>query len=193
MIDPDRGSHDPRISVDHDLLETLRLAQRLGVVGSGSVIDAAEHALQYVEALAPVPAGSRLVDLGSGGGLPALVVGRSRPDLELLLIDRRQKRADFLARAVARLGLDGTVRCDDVRRLVDDVDSGSVRAFDAVTARSFGPPSPTMRVARSLLTPGGCFVVSEPPSGDRWDPELLAELGAERVRCGGVSRFTFAS
>lgn len=182
-----------RSASDDELIETLRLAQRLGFIGAGAVPDAAAHAEQFVHALAELPAHRRVVDLGSGGGLPSLVVGWLRPDLELLLIDRREKRTDFLARGVARLGLWAEVRCQDVERLVTEVRGGVTRPFDAVTARSFGPPASTLRVARSLLVDGGLFVVSEPPAGDRWDPALLDELCARRVRLGGVSRFTFGS
>ena len=62
-------------------------------------------------------------------------------------------------------------------------------AFDAVVARGFGPPERTLRVATRLVRVGGAVVISEPPSGDRWDPALLTELGVRRRRVGPVSRF----
>ena len=48
--------------------------------------------------------GTRLVDLGSGGGLPGLVLADAYPERAITLVDRREKRTDFLRRAVRRLG-----------------------------------------------------------------------------------------
>ncbi len=99
--------------------------------------------------------GARLIDIGSGGGLPGLVLADAFPSGQITLVDRRQKRTDFLARAVSRLGLDHvTVRCDDVADIADAVGSGIEPAFDVVTARGFGPPDTTLRLAARLLVRG---------------------------------------
>ena len=174
-----------RPGVPHELLETLRLAQRFGVLGARPVEDAVEHARAFVRALAPVR--GRVVDLGSGGGLPGLVVAVDRPDLDVVLIDRRQKRTDLLERAVVRLGVEDRVQvvCDDARRLRQLFPEG----FDGVTARSFGPPSVTLSIASDCLAEGGRIVVSEPPTGDRWAADLLRELDLEVIREGSVAVF----
>ncbi|MDJ0771618.1 MAG: class I SAM-dependent methyltransferase [Ilumatobacter sp.] len=173
-----------------DLLETLRDAQRFGFFGPGSIEDAAAHAAAFVEAIAAVDDGSRIVDLGSGGGLPGLVVADARRGDAIVLIDRRQKRTDFLERAVRRLGFEHVdVWCADVDVLCDEVGAGRCRPFDVVTARGFGPPATTLRTALRLLAPSGRVVISEPPTGDRWSPELLAELGVESERHGPVAVF----
>ena len=54
-------------------------------------------------------------------------------------------------------------------------------SFDAVVARGFGPPDMTLALASQLIRTTGRVVISEPPSGDRWTPDLLAELGVHRV------------
>ena len=174
-----------RPGVPYELLETLRLAQRFGVLGDAPVEEAVEHARAFVRALAPVH--GRVVDLGSGGGLPGLVVAVDRPDLDVVLIDRRQKRTDLLERAVVRLGVEDRVQvvCDDARRLRRHFPEG----FDGVTARSFGPPSVTLSIAVDCLAEGGRIVVSEPPTGNRWAPELVRELGLEVTRDGPVAVF----
>ena len=151
---------------------------------------AVEHAASYVDAIGEVPEGARIVDIGSGGGLPGLVVARALPHAEVLLVDRREKRTDFLERAVRRLGLARTgVRCVDVAVLTDEIAAGAERPFDVVTARGFGPPESTLRLAHRLIGPAGVIVISEPPSGDRWDPALLAELGLRSERHGPIRRF----
>jgi 16S rRNA (guanine527-N7)-methyltransferase len=181
-------SADP---VTPELLETLRLAQRFGFFGDRAVEHAAKHSVEFVTALGDLPAGSRLIDLGSGGGLPGLVLASAYPECELVLLDRRTKRTDFLERAVRRHGWRHVaVWCGDATDVVRAVGDGSTLPFDVVTARGFGPPEFTLRTAMRLLAGGGRVVISEPPEGDRWDPTLLAELGVRGARRGAVRVFT---
>lgn len=177
--------------MDERLLETLRDAQRFGFFGDRPVDEAARHSSAFVDALGPIPDGSRLVDLGSGGGLPGLVLAEAYRQVSVTLVDRRQKRTDFLQRAVLRLGWDHVhVVAGDVEDLARRVTDGTVPAFDAVTARGFGPPGTTLALAVELVAQDGRIVISEPPHDDRWDPELLASLGVSRNRIGPVSVFT---
>jgi 16S rRNA (guanine527-N7)-methyltransferase len=131
-----------------------------------------------------------VLDLGSGGGLPGLVIAEARTDLRVVLLDRRQKRTDFLALAVSRLGFTHVdVRCQDAALASAEIEAGAIPPFDAVTARGFGPPEVTLRLAHGCIHVGGRIVISEPPSGDRWDPELLRELDLRVVSRGAVIRF----
>jgi 16S rRNA (guanine527-N7)-methyltransferase len=172
------------------LLETLRDAQRFGFFGPGDVAAAAAHSRGFVDAIGELQAGCRLVDLGSGGGLPGLILADAYPNVSIVLLDRRQKRTDFLERAVRRLGWTHVeVRCDDVRRLEEEVVSGTTPPFDVVTARGFGPPATTLSAAVTLCAPGGRIVISEPPGGDRWDPDLLDALALTSDRRGAVRIF----
>jgi 16S rRNA (guanine527-N7)-methyltransferase len=111
--------------------------------------------------------------------VPGLVVAVDRPDLQLTLLDRRTKRTDFLAQMIRRLGLTAhtTVLAVDVE---DAIRLGHV-GFDAAIARGFGPPEFTLRAAVGCVRAGGVIVISEPPSGDRWDSELLSELHLVRT------------
>lgn len=171
------------------LFETLREAQRFGFFGAAPIEDAVDHARSFVEALAPISPGSRVIDLGSGGGLPGLVIADARPDLAVTLLDRRQKRTDFLELAVRRLEWSHVVvRAGDVREVARDVSSGAP-AFDAATARGFGPPEFTLRQATGVVSASGTIVISEPPSGDRWPAELLDELSVTSERAGAVRIF----
>ena len=178
--------------MDHALTETLRSAQRLGFLGAAPIEDAIEHARGYLPAVGPLTAGSRLADLGSGGGLPGLVLAIAHPEVDVVLIDRRQKRTDFLERAIRRLGTtNAAVWCRDVADVARSVESGEIAPFDAVTARGFGPPATTLTLATRLLagSPGARIVISEPPAGDRWDPALLTRLGLVGERVGPVRWF----
>ncbi|HEX6658411.1 MAG TPA: RsmG family class I SAM-dependent methyltransferase [Ilumatobacter sp.] len=173
-----------------ETIEALRESQRLGFLGARPVEQAAEHAAAFATALGPLPDGARLIDLGSGGGLPGLVLAELLPRCSITLVDRRQKRTDFLQRAVRRLGHDHVdVREADVAVVVHDVEAGVEPAFDVVTARSFGPPDTTLRLARRLTHAGGTIVISEPPTGERWDQGFLQELGLDAERIGPVRVF----
>lgn len=161
------------------LFAVLTESQDLGFLGARPVAEVVEHARSFVAALADLSAGSRIIDLGSGGGVPGLVIAHDRPDLEVHLLDRRTKRTDFLERVVRRLGW-----TDRVRVIPLDVEAYIAEAppaFAAAVARGFGPPDVTVSAAAELVGPGGLIVISEPPTGDRWASSLLERIGVERV------------
>lgn len=135
-----------------------------------------EHADAFVAAVASVH--GRLADLGSGGGVPGLVIAWRRPDLDIVLVERRNARADHLRRLVRALHLTERVT-------VDASDAGELPAgtFQAVVARRFGPPAATLAAAARLLADGGRLVVSEPPQPDpqRWPASELRRRGLRLV------------
>ena len=139
---------------DEAVLETLGEAQRLGFLGAAPISLMIEHALQYVPAL-PVEVSS-VVDVGAGGGLPGLVVALARPDLDVVLLDRRTRRTDFLSRAVRRLGLAERVRVlpGDAATLAHDVRWRG--HFGAAIARGLGSPAITAELCRGFVGDGGC-------------------------------------
>ena len=165
----------------------LEESRRLGFLGARPVEEVVAHARAFVDALDGVV--GEVADLGAGGGVPGLVIAHDRPDLELTLIDRRAKRTDFLERMVRRLRW--TDRVHVLTADVEQVVRIAPASFDAVVARGFGPPEPTLSLAVGLVRAGGRVIISEPPVGDRWRPDLLAELGVFRVteRDGPVAVF----
>lgn len=176
------------VSSDDDLVRALTESRRLGFLGARPIGEVIEHARAFVVALDPLPARSRVLDLGSGGGVPGLVIAHDRPDLRMVLLDRRTKRTDFLRRVVHRLQWSDRVEviADDVATLL----AGEPGSFDAVVARGFGPPELTLSAAARLVRPNGVIVISEPPSGDRWSPETIAALGTDRLSASaGVAVF----
>jgi 16S rRNA (guanine527-N7)-methyltransferase len=157
------------------LVGHLGRARDLGFLGPGPVEDHIDHAEVFVRALEPVQ--GTVVDLGSGGGVPGLVIALARPELHLVLVDARAKRCRFLEGAVAELALDAEV----VEGRAEVLGHSSLRGTaDAVVARSFGVPAATAECAAPLLRLGGWLVVSEPPPpvpADRWPAGPLRELG----------------
>ena len=171
---------------DTALLAALAMIQARGAIGERSLVSAVAHADRFVEL---VPAGSRsLVDLGSGGGLPALVIAWRRADVTVTMVERRATRADLLRRAVTSLGLgeQSQVLNLDVAAVADK----SPHTFDVVTARSFADVATTARFVDMLLATAGVGLVSEPPT-DRaaaWTsaltgfPELLDDGVYQGIR-----------
>ncbi len=144
---------------DSRLISALAVIQARGAIGERSLADAVEHADRFVSL---IPEGSHsVVDLGSGGGLPALVIAWRRRDLRITMVERRATRADLLRRAVTSLDLGECVEVRDVDASL--VSSDSPRSFDIVTARSFGDVPTTAGFIDLLLADGGTALVSEPP------------------------------
>jgi 16S rRNA (guanine527-N7)-methyltransferase len=162
------------------LVDALLDAQRLGFLGSRPIPEVIEHARGFVRALRAREGDGvieSVLDLGSGGGVPGLIIAHDLPAVRLTLLDRRAKRTDALERLVRRLGWQDriTVACTDVTTFAPD------DPFDAVVARGFGPPEFTLAQAVRFVRDGGPIVISEPPEVDRWDDRLLADLGLRRV------------
>lgn len=156
------------------------MSQRLGFLGARPIDEVVEHAGAFVHALESVS--GRVVDLGSGGGVPGLVIAVARPDLRLTLVDRRTKRTDFLRRMVRRLQLDGRVTV--ISADIDELPHTGFVPHDAAVARGFGPPEVTLAAARRVVRADGVIVISEPPDDAvvaRWDEELLAASDVIRL------------
>jgi 16S rRNA (guanine527-N7)-methyltransferase len=161
------------------LTDELERSQRLGFIGPGPVAEHVAHASGFAAGLDAPP--GRFLDLGSGGGVPGLVLAALWPSAKAVLLDAGERRVAFLQEAVARLGLESRVealraRAEEAGRVAE------LRgAFDLVVARSFGAPAVTAECGAPFLRVGGRLVVSEPPedrhSGDRWPPDGLAPLG----------------
>jgi 16S rRNA (guanine527-N7)-methyltransferase len=170
-----------------ELRPVLEMIRARGPIGE-SVDEAIAHAERFIAAV-PVET-QTLVDLGSGGGVPGLVIAAARPAVAVTLVERRRTRADLLRRAVNALNLAAhtTVVEDDVRQMADAMPG----RFDVATARSFGPPSTTLRWASRLVRPGGTVLIGEPPGiqDDRWPADLLAQCAVDDAGVDqGVRRF----
>lgn len=172
------------------LLRVLCEAQRIGTLGPAPSVEIIRHATWFADALPPDA--TRVIDLGSGAGVPGLIVALVRPKLQVTLVDRRVKCTDALRRAVSVLDLTERVNvyCNDADHLhlLPEFD----RTFDAAISRGFGPPLRTLVLSAPYVRPGGVVVVSEPPSDlpDRWIGIDLAGMGLRGPqRVGPVAVF----
>jgi 16S rRNA (guanine527-N7)-methyltransferase len=180
----------PHPAEHEGLIRIFSAAQRIGALGTQPVKDMISHACSFADAL---PLSIRTcVDLGSGAGVPGLVIAIARPEIQITLVDRRSKRTDALQRAVKALGIEQQVSvvCADVESFAR---TGKIKhSFDAACARGFGPPEFTLKWSAELVKAGGVIVVSEPPPGspDRWQGIDLSAVGvSEPTRIGPVAMF----
>jgi 16S rRNA (guanine527-N7)-methyltransferase len=159
------------------LVEVLEEARTWGFLGPGLVSVHITHAMGFAEAVGARPAS--VADLGSGGGVPGLVLAEAWPDAQMLLVEANQRRAEFLSRAVTALGVGPRVEVANERAEVLGRHPAYRHRYEVATARGFGPPAVTAECAAGLVRLGGRVVVSEPPGSDasRWDPRGLERLG----------------
>lgn len=153
-------------------------AHELGLVGEPTE-KALEHSRAF-SALVRRYGAERWVDLGSGGGIPGLIVALELPASEGLLVDARQRRAAFLTEAVRALNWSARVRIAAERGEVLARSKEIRERADAVVARGFGAPPVTAEIGSGFVRVGGVIVVSDPPegAGRRWSAsEQLARLG----------------
>jgi 16S rRNA (guanine527-N7)-methyltransferase len=173
------------------LAEVFAAARRHGFLGPRPVAEQIDHATAFAAVLVAAGIGpAAFLDLGSGGGLPGLVLAATWPDQPGTLLDSSQRRTAFLRRTVVALGWASRVAVVEGRAEALARDPGLRAAFHLVVARSFAAPAVTAEIGGAFLDLGGHLAVSEPStsadrgvsvargvSGARWPAEGLAGLG----------------
>jgi 16S rRNA (guanine527-N7)-methyltransferase len=161
----------------------LRWNERINLTGAQSLAVLAEEHFPDSLALARlVPHQAALVDIGSGGGLPALPFAILRPDVPLTLVEPRAKRVAFLGQAVRELGLRASVLPQRLEAVAGQ--------FAVAASRATFAPGEWRQLGQRLVEPGGllvCFLGEQP------DPELV-QLAETRIeyRAGGKARTAVA-
>jgi 16S rRNA (guanine527-N7)-methyltransferase len=138
------------------------------------------HLLNCAQVAGLIPRPSTLVDIGSGAGLPGLVLAMMLPDVRITLIEPMARRVAFLEECVTELGL-GNVTL--VRARAEDL--AGEHAADVVTARAVAPLDRLAGLAVPLVRPGGMVLALK---GDRASAE--ADAAAPVLRRLGVSEVT---
>lgn len=102
--------------------------------------------------------GSWVLDIGSGGGLPAIPLKIMRPDLQVLMVDSVRKKTLFLKKAIADLGLSG-ISADNrrIEELSAEVDLR--KKFDIITARAVGRIGPLIEWGEPFRKDHGFYLL----------------------------------
>ncbi|MGC1418537.1 MAG: RsmG family class I SAM-dependent methyltransferase [Acidimicrobiales bacterium] len=175
------------------LPRALEDSRARGFLGPAAIEIQINHALGFAECWEGLHTSrpEAFLDLGSGGGLPGLVL-LDRWGTRAVLVDSMEKRTGFLRDVLTQP--DAPLGGEVITGRAEELARGAFLSgmFDLVTARSFGPPAVTAECAARFLKVGGTLVVSEPPEDrevGRWNVEILAKLGLEplgRVRYGAA-------
>jgi len=98
--------------------------------------------------------GSRCADLGSGGGIPGVVVAVLRPDVSMTLVESDRRKAGFLVHVCGLLEL---ANVSVAARRAEELGADPVHheAYDVVLSRAAAPPPLLWRLSAPLLRPGG--------------------------------------
>lgn len=171
-----------RSRVGPGVRSALARSSALGFLGGMPVDAQIDHALGFVKILEERFGGApdSVVDLGTGGGVPGLVLASCWPRSRVVLLDASERRTNFLGETLREWAEAGGARV--IRGRAEELGRRPElrEQFAAVTSRSFGIPALTAECGSAFLAPGGALVVSEPPegsSGERWPQEGLARVG----------------
>jgi len=148
-----------------------------GLIGPREVPRLWERHLVNCAVLAElIPADAAVCDIGSGAGLPGIVLAIARPDLRVTLVEPLLRRTSFLEEVVVELGLS---RCDVVRARAEALHG--VATYDVVTSRAVAPLPKLLAWSLPLVAPGGAVVAMK---GSR-AVEEVADAGKtlRRLRC----------
>jgi 16S rRNA (guanine527-N7)-methyltransferase len=130
------------------LEEVGRFGTRVNLVGSTQPDALAVHVADSLAAASELPAGARVVDLGSGAGFPGIPIALSRPDLSITLVEVRERRVAFLRHVVRLLDLG----CDVHRGRIEDPPE---ILFDYALLRAVSPPRRALELGRGWVTERG--------------------------------------
>ncbi len=108
------------------------------------------HIVNCAALLPFLPSKGSVIDVGSGAGLPGLVIAAARPDLEVTLVEPMERRCEWLEYASETIGLDNvTIIRDRSENL------GKTLRADVVTARAVAALPKLLRLTSRLIAPGG--------------------------------------
>jgi len=150
-----------------------------------AMVQPVQHCLR-ARGLAP----ANVLDVGSGGGLPGVVLAVCLPGLTVTCVDTVSKKAAFVRQVAAELPL-GNLR--SVHGRVENMAASTLR-FDLITARAFASLPDFVALTQPLLAPGACWVAMKgrqpdeeitqlPQEIDMFHVEQLTVPGLDAQRC----------
>ncbi|MDR1431260.1 MAG: 16S rRNA (guanine(527)-N(7))-methyltransferase RsmG [Propionibacteriaceae bacterium] len=151
------------------------------------------HVLNSLAIQELLPTGCQVVDVGSGAGLPGIPLAITRPDLEMTLLDPKQRRVDFLALSLERLGLGDSVRvvrarAEEHRETYSAVVSRALARFDRLLAWCW----PLVAPGGSLIALKGASAAEEVAAASQALRKLGATAQVRGLSVPGTAAYTWA-
>jgi 16S rRNA (guanine527-N7)-methyltransferase len=157
--------------------DLARHGEELGLIGPVELPRLWTRHVLNSALLAPLLTGGRVGDVGSGAGLPGLVLAIARPDVELVLIEPMERRSDWLRVEAQRLGLDNI----EIVRARSEEFRLDAAGLDQVTARAVSALKTLIPSTQHLVRSGGQLVFLK---GARVQEEIAAarkQIAAARL------------
>ena len=118
-----------------------------------------------------LPEGASLFDIGSGAGLPGIVIALARPDVKVTLIEPLERRVEFLKEAVAAVSSD-LIEIEVIRGRAQDVK----KSANFVTARAVAPLEKLKKMSWQMVKTGGSLLAMK---GESAASEMVGVKGAK--------------
>jgi 16S rRNA G527 N7-methylase RsmG len=189
-------TNDQLVSLD----EAWTPARAAGVIGTASVETLVEHTVWFAQAVCSSFSAAFddfhgcVVDVGTGAGLPGVILAALLPHAKFRLVDASERRLDHARRASRALGVADRVEIVHGRgdELAHDVSWRGTH--DVAVARLLGDPAETIEQLAPLVRPGGVIVTAAAESAtDRWDALPITELPTSAVSWSDSPVGRFAS
>ena len=167
------NGHDFPDATQAQFILFLELLQKWNRVFNLTSLDSTEDLvyLHILDSLAiyPLLEGKRMLDVGSGGGLPGIPLAIADPGKTWVLLDKSQKKTRFLLQVSAELGLKNVTvacsRCEDFQ---------TEAGFDSIISRAFGTIKLFLDTTKHLISPKGYFLAMK----GTYPEKELAEIPA---------------
>jgi 16S rRNA (guanine527-N7)-methyltransferase len=135
--------------------ELLRWNERINLTAARTMDDALQHIEDSAAILSYIPEGTkRLIDVGSGGGLPAAVIAIERPEIAVTALEPVHKKLAFLQHAKRLF-------CANLEPRAERVEQHAVRDYDVATSRATFALPTWLSIGRRLVHPGGLVLAME--------------------------------
>ena len=166
------GENQGKIQTFANLLKTTGIEHGLIGPKEGDRIWQ-RHIANCIPITTIIPNGARLADIGSGAGLPGVVIALARPDLKVTLIEPLQRRVDFLNQVIAELEIPIKV----VRGRAEAVKM----QFEVVTARAVAPLEKLIQISWHMIPKGGALLAIKGESA-------ATELATTKLKKGSTAQ-----
>jgi 16S rRNA (guanine527-N7)-methyltransferase len=159
-----------------DLL--LRWNQRVNLTAASTAAELDEHIADCRHLVPYVPERGRLVDVGSGGGLPAIVLAIERPALSVVALEPTHKKHAFLRTAARELAL------PNLDPHAERWEDHAGRDYDAASSRATFEVTQWLEIGARFVRPGGSVLAME----GREQAELPAGVQRRPYELAGKTR-----